>query len=185
MQSDAFKSILCFPQSSDFSAQNVPAAPTVCSLWRPRSQPCGMTKGNKHWLLQSHNWAPDLPNYYSMWYCSGLQSGCGPPASLKHPALVLNIISSSLPTSPAAQSLSHSLLPFILESSTIWPVHRIPGLLGLEESFDTTWSTVPTPTSCVIGWDLKAYRVEMLLITKLGPGCRPLDFWSKWLLRGH
>ena len=43
------------------------------------------------------------------------------------------------------------------------------------------WSTLPTSISYVISQDPEAYRVEMLLllIRKLGPGCRPLDFWSK------
>lgn len=45
-------------------------------------------------------------------------------------------------------------------------------------NFNTPQSTTPSPNSCFIDLDPEAHGGQMLLMTKLGLGSRPTDFWA-------
>lgn len=113
MQSDAFKSVLCFQQNSDFSVRSIPAGPTGS----PRSQAHIMTTEKKKlWLLQPLNWAPDPYTTSAGWY-SAASTTLRPPTSLKHPASACHYLTCSWDSwafrtrRELRHYLVHSLLP--------------------------------------------------------------------------
>lgn len=144
MQSDAFKSVLCFQQNSDFSVRSIPAGPTGS----PRSQAHIMTTEKKN------------------------SDSFSPSTGLQIPTLPQQVDTQQLPLHCGLQPL----WSILLQPATIWPVHEIPGLLGLEGSFGTTWSTLSSLTTWVIGRDLKDQN-GIAANNKVGT-----RMWASWFL---
>lgn len=95
-----------------------------------------------------------------------------PSTGLQIPTLPQQVDTQQLPLHCGLQPL----WSILLQPATIWPVHEIPGLLGLEGSFGTTWSTLSSLTTWVIGRDLKDQN-GIAANNKVGT-----RMWASWFL---